>query len=426
MKITVAGLWHLGCVTAACCSKHFEVTGLDFDALNIARLQEGRAPLSEPGLDDLISEGLARGRLRFTSDVADACGSADILWVTFDTPVDNDDRADNDWVLDQVRRCMPALPAGALVLLSSQLPVGSCRLLENEFGALGYRFACSPENLRLGKALEIFTSADRIIAGCRDPRAKAQLEKLLAPFTSQVIWMRPESAEMTKHAINSFLALSVAFMNELACLCEHAGADAKEVERGLKTENRIGPKAYLSPGNAFAGGTLARDVITCVDLGEKFHEKLDLFPAIKRSNDRHRHWALRKLDQRFPTPPDAPIALLGLTYKPGTDTLRRSAAIELALALHGRGFSISAHDPSLKSLPKELDFITLHPTVGALARGAAALVVCTGWPEFGQRADWSALVGSMRTPIVIDAGRFLKAQLAGLSDLTYLTVGSPS
>ena len=423
MKVTVLGLWHLGCVTAACTARHFEVVGLDFDASTVARLSGGQAPISEPGLDDLIKEGLAAGRLRFTADAGEACSKADILWVAFDTPVDDDDRADVDSVLAQVRRCVPLLPKGALILVSSQLPVGSCRILEDEFGPAGYRFACSPENLRLGAAIGIFSNADRIIAGYRDDRTKAQLTELFGPFTKQVVWMRPESAEMTKHAINSFLALSITFMNEIACLCERTGADAREVEKGLKTESRIGPKAYLSPGSALAGGTLARDVVACIGLGERLAEPLDIFPAIKRSNDRHRGWALRKLLQYFPKPPAEPIALLGLTYKPGTNTLRRSSAVELARALHDRGFRVADHDPSLQSLPPELAYVTLCPDEAALVRGAAALVVCTEWPQFRQRTDWPALIASMRGKVVIDATRFLAAQISALPGLAYFNVG---
>lgn len=426
MKIAVVGLWHLGCVTAACCAKHFRVTGLDFDSANIARLASGRAPLAEPGLDDAIQAGLASGKLTFTDDARIACQDADILWVTYDTPVDDDDRADPEFVLTQIRRCIPQLPRAALVLLSSQLPVGTCERLEQEFGSDGYRFAVSPENLRLGKALEVFSKADRVIVGYRDERAKAQLTQLFAPFTSNVVWMRPASAEMTKHAINSFLALSITFMNELSCLCERTGADAKEVERGLKTESRIGPKAYLSPGGAFAGGTLARDVVTCIGLGSALGEPLDIFPAIKRSNDRHRQWALRKIKAQFPNPPDTPIALLGLTYKPGTDTLRRSSAVELARALHELRFQVAAHDPALRSLPSELNFIALAEDPAALVRRAAALVVCTEWPAFRDRTDWPALVATMQRPVIIDATRFLAKSFVAISNLTYFTVGSPA
>lgn len=424
-NITVLGLWHLGCVTAASCAQHFSVTGLDFDAANLARLNSGHAPLAEPGLDALIATGLAAGRLRFTGDIPSACRQADILWVTYDTPVDDQDQADVEHVLREVRRCVPALPSGALVLLSSQLPVGTCRQLEVEFAATGCRFACAPENLRLGHALEVFNHADRIIAGGRDERTRAQLSALFAPFTREVIWMRPESAEMTKHAINSFLALSITFMNEVARLCEATGADAKEVERGLKSESRIGPKAYLSPGGAFAGGTLARDVVTLAQLGQKLGETLEVIPAIKRSNDRHRQWAAAKLAHLFAGEPGRRVALLGLTYKPGTSTLRRSSAVELARTLAASGFEVRACDPSAPPLPADLAFIQFQPSAAAALEGADAVVVCTEWPEF-RGLDWPALLPRLRRPLVIDATRFLEKALAGQPQLQYVTVGSPA
>ena len=425
MNITVFGLWHQGCVAAACTARHFNVTGLDANETVIAGLQRGAAPLLEPGLDARIQEMLGAGRLRFTTDLASACATADILWVTFDTPVDEQDRADVELVLREVRRAVPALPAGALVLVSSQLPVGTCRLLEAEFGPQGYRFACSPENLRLGSALKIFEQADRVIVGCRDERSREQLRLLFQPFTQQIVWMSCESAEMTKHAINSFLAVSITFMNELARLCELTGADAKEVERGLKSESRIGPKAYLSPGAAFAGGTLARDVVTLTTVAARHGEQLELIPAIKRSNDQHRRWAFEKLLKLHPSPQGCRIALFGLTYKAGTSTLRRSSAVELAAQLAEKGFAVTAYDPSIEKLPPELNFIALSGEPKAAATGAHALVLCTEWPVFRQ-LDWSAIVASMQGRAVVDATRFLEQQLLGHGQVQYLSVGSPS
>lgn len=425
MKIAVLGLWHLGCVTAACTARHFDVVGLDPDAATVGNLQKGKAPLFEPGLDDLIQAGVAAGRLRFTTDVKTACSTANLLWVTYDTPVDDNDQADVESVLREIRRCVPALPRGALILLSSQLPVGTCRLLEGEFGAQGYRFACSPENLRLGKAIGIFENADRIIAGYRDDQARQQLETLFSKFTKEIIWMRSESAEMTKHAINSFLALSITFMNEVARICEATGADAKEVERGLKSESRIGPKAYLSPGGAFAGGTLARDIVTVTSLGQKYGESLEVIPAIKRSNDRHRHWALQKIQKLFAGESGKRIALLGLTYKPGTNTLRRSSAVELARALAQAGFEVRASDPSQPPLPADLGFIRYSANPTEALEGADAVVVCTEWPEFRQ-LDWPALAAKLRRPLVVDATRFLEKSVGSLPKLHYITVGSPA
>jgi UDPglucose 6-dehydrogenase len=419
MNIVVLGLWHLGCVTAACCAEHFRVVGLDFDSAIIASLCEGKAPLREPGLDALIQERLNAGRLRFGTDAADGCRDADVLWVCADTPVDKDDNADTDSVLNLIRCCIPTLPESCVVLISSQVPVGTCMQLEAEFPARS--FACSPENLRLGHALETFRKPDRIVAGVRDKDTRALLEKLFTPFSRNVLWMRPESAEMTKHAINAFLGQSIAFMNEIGRLCEITGADAREVEQGLKTETRIGPRAYLRAGGAFSGGTLARDIVSLTNVAKKRGEHLVLIPAIKQSNDAHLAWAVRKLRSEFGTLNGKRIAILGLTYKPGTDTLRRSLAIELCRALTAECALIQAFDPLVKDLPAELA-ITMHRDTASALANADAAIICTEWPEL-KKLDWPTLIRSMKQPMILDANAFLVAELAGNLQARYFAVG---
>jgi UDPglucose 6-dehydrogenase len=420
LRITVLGLWHLGCVTAACCAKHFTVTGLDFDADTVAKLNAGHAPLLEPGLNALISAGLAARRLTFTTDAVTACAAADVLWLCHDTPVNDNDESDVESVLGSLRRSLPHLPAGALVLISAQLPVGTCRRLEAEFPQ--FHFACSPENLRLGKAIDAFTKADRVVVGIRNSAKKPLLEKVFAPFTAQVLFMRTESAEMVKHALNSFLAASIAFINEIARLCEHTGADAKEVSAGLKSDIRIGPRAYLGPGGPFAGGSLARDVVTLTKLGTAAGETLAVIPAIKQSNDLHRGWAFRRLQSRLGDLRGRPVAVLGLVYTPGTDTLRRSAAIELCRALLAAGARVRAFDPAVKQLPGEFAKVELCPDIATAVHGADAAVVCTEWPHFRQ-ADWRGIVPTMRQRVVVDANRFLEKELLTVPAIEHLSVG---
>jgi UDPglucose 6-dehydrogenase len=419
MKITVLGLWHLGCVTAACCARHFQVVGLDFDAALIEGLERGKAPLLEPGLDDLLAAGAAASRLTFSTDAAAACEDAHVLWVTYDTPVNDADEADVEFVLERVRTTLPHLSAGTLVLISSQLPVESCAVLEREFPDL--HFACSPENLRLGRALDAFEKAERVIVGVRSDASKELLQRLFAPFTSCVIFMRTESAEMVKHALNSFFAVSITFINEVARLCEHAGADAAEVTAGLKSEPRIGPRAYLAAGGPFAGGTLARDVVTLGKLGERFGESLEVIPAIKRSNDVHRGWMFRRLQARFGDLHGRTFALLGLTYTTGTDTLRRSVAVELCQQLLAAGAVVRACDPAVKELPADLAAVRLG-SLDEITSGADAVIVCTQWPEFRQ-AGWPALLRGMRQPVVVDANRFLEAELLASGAVEHLSVG---
>ena len=420
MNICVLGLWHLGCVTAACCARHFSVSGLDFDASNIAMLNKGQAPLHEPGLNDLLSEGLEKKTLSFTNDPKIACKNADVLWLTYDTPVNDNDESDVQIVLNHLRRALPKLPKDALVLISSQLPVGTCKQLEKEFPH--FHFACSPENLQLGKAIDAFEKADRVIVGIRGEMKKALLEELFKPFARQAIFMRTESAEMIKHSLNCFLGLSIAFINEIARLCEQTGADAKEVSAGLKSEARIGPKAYLGPGAAFAGGTLARDVVTLSKLAEAMGEKISVIPAIKQSNDLHRGWAFRRLQSHFGELQGKKIAILGLTYTPNTDTLRRSAAVELCRQLLDAKANVSAYDPAVKSLPEELESISLSNEIRDALEGAEAVVVCTEWDQF-RKADWLELITGTRQLVVVDANRFLEEELKNIPGVEHLSVG---
>jgi UDPglucose 6-dehydrogenase len=418
--IAVLGLWHLGCVTTACLSRHFQVIGLDFDQSVIAGLRSGTAPIMEPGLNELLSTGLASKRLSFTSDPKIACAPADVLWACYDTPVNEDDKSDVEFVLRNIRKALRDLPKSALVLISSQLPVGTCATLEKQFPQ--FTFAYSPENLRLGKAIESFEKADRVIVGVRDDAKKELLQELFAPFTGQILFMRTESAEMVKHALNSFLALSITFINEIARLCEHVGADAREVGSGLKSEPRIGPRAYLGPGGPFAGGTLARDVVSLTALGEANGEQLRVIPAIKQSNDLHRGWAFAKLEFALGNLKGKKIGILGLTYTTNTNTLRRSAALELCGRLLGAGAKVSAFDPAITKLPAELKSVSLRVAVADIVTDADAVVVCTEWPQFRQ-VDWRGIVQRMRCKIFVDANRFLENDLKGIAELRFFSVG---
>jgi UDPglucose 6-dehydrogenase len=437
LRVGVLGLWHLGCVTAACLAEHgFEVVGLDFDPEVVAELRCGRPPIGEPGLGELIALGQRSGSLRFDTPDGGSLGDLDILWIAFDTPVDDEDHADSEWVIERARRALVHLRKGVLVVVSSQLPVGSTARLAAMLGAEGredIRFAYVPENLRLGHALASFRSPERIVVGVRDAADRDRLSALLEPFTDRVEWMGVESAEMTKHALNGFLATSITFINEIASLCECVGADASEVSRGLKSDARIGPRSYLSPGDAFAGGTLARDVSALSRVAQDNRLPAHLISGIAASNEAHREWARRALRRLFATN-DAGVdggglsgkhvAMWGLTYKPGTDTLRRSAALELGGWLREQGATVRAHDPAITTLPGEAGGgIELCTTPLSAARQADAVVVCTAWPEYVQVSS-QALVDVMRTPTVLDAAGHVQATLGSDPAIRYARVGT--
>lgn len=428
MKICVFGLWHLGTVTAACtAAKGHDVAGLDLDPANVSQLSAGRPPIFEPGLAELVQAGLKSGSLRFTTSPGEALKGAEVLWVTFDTPVNENDVADVDSVVRAVSSLFGEIPDGCTVLISSQVPVGTTSRLQALFGELfpkhSVSFAYSPENLRLGSAIKVFTEPDRIVVGADSPRAKAALSALLAPISARIEWMSVASAEMVKHATNAFLAASVSFANEIATLCEYSGADAKEVERGLKTESRIGPKAYLSPGAAFAGGTLARDITFLASIAAQHEFPAHLLRAVAASNTAHKEWFHRRLYESLGGLRGKKIAVWGLTYKPGTDTLRRSSSVELCRRVAADGSSVFAFDPAIKALPDELSpLIKLCPSPIEAVKGADALVVATEWPEF-REIPMAEAAAAMRTPIVLDPNRALLAQWAAVPGARYLSVG---
>lgn len=429
MKICIFGVWHLGAVTSAClASLGHNVVGFDGDLINIEKLNSGVAPLFEPGLDDLIVAGREAGFLSYTADIAIATQDIEVLWVTFDTPVNDEDMADVEYVLAKVRSILAHLPTNTAIIISSQLPVGSVAALE-KFSAENHPdktffFSCIPENLRLGKALYVFLNPERLIVGVGNIKTKELLHSLLTSITNKLEWMSIESAEMTKHAINAFLAISVTFVNEIASVCELVGADAKEVERGLKTEGRIGPRAYLSPGGAFSGGTLARDIEFLKEVAEDSMLPIPLLNSVKLSNDLHKKWIRRKLIECFGSLQNTVVAVWGLTYKANTDTLRRSLSVELCDWLLESGAIVHVHDPVVKEFPKHWGsrVIKFASPFDAVEK-AQVLVVGTEWPVYKEVVK--KLLRSLPDDLLlIDANRYL-CDYVDIKRIKYLAVGTP-
>lgn len=427
VKVVVFGLWHLGTVTAACLAKKGHlVVGLDTDPAVVENLNAGHAPLYEPGLDVLIAEGIASKALSFTTDLRAALRDADYLWITFDTPVDDEDRADVEYVRRQSASALRDLRAGAGVIVSSQTPVGFTRGLEDyartHFPGKSLVFAASPENLRLGRAIQVFEAPDRIVIGTRHPGERERFAPLFTSISSRLEWMRTESAEMTKHAINAFLATSVTFANELSSICEDVGADAAEVAEGMKSESRIGPSAYVNPGAAFAGGTLARDLVFLVGLARSLDKPAHLLRGVQESNNAHKRWAHTQCLKHFGSVAGKTCALLGLTYKAGTDTLRRSSAVEFGRWVHANGGRVRAYDPMIKDLPADLqDVIALASDPETAVRDADCVLIGAAWQE--QCAPVDPIVSAMKGKLVLDPNGALRARMGNPDHATYITIG---
>ncbi len=443
MKICVFGLWHLGIVTVACLSKveNNIVIGLDPDKKLISDIQNRILPIHELGVEEIINDRIGNN-LIFTSDMEFAMKNADILCAAFDTPVDDNDVADTEFVVSQVKNIFRYIEPSTIVIISSQVPVGTTRKLQEEYNKQypnkNVIFCYIPENLRLGRAIESFINPERIIIGTDNHKeGNKTIVELLSPFCKSpkcnIIWMSIESAEITKHALNAFLATSIVFANEIATLCEKVGADYKEVERGLRTDSRVGTKVYIKAGMAFSGGTLARDIVFLNKIGKDVNESIPLLNAVGQSNNEHKMWVIDKLNEELGIDlKGKTVAILGLTYKNGTNTLRRSGSIELCEALVCRGVKVKCHDPSMIELPHDL-FI-YHPILNTekfsfsnsitdTITGCDTIVIATEWDDYKILSVDDIL--RLGNPLVIDAGRFLEDTLGNDKKIRYFGVGRP-
>ncbi len=432
-RIAVFGLWHLGCVVAGSLARlGHQVCGTDLDSAVVARLAAGEPPLFEPGLQELLTGELSTGRLAFTADAARALAGADAAFITFDTPVDAADGSD----LRPIERAALAIAAHArtplTVVLMSQVPVGTTRRLAAEMAArapeLQFTLLCQPENLRLGQALETFIRPDRIVVGAENRAAAEKLEPLYRGVPGPRLIMSWESAELAKHATNAFLATSVSFANELAALAEVVGADIRDVVGVLRADRRIGPQAFLSPGPGFAGGTLGRDVQTLRQLGARSGQPTCLLDAVLAVNQARLPMLVEKLRRLLGGElAGRRITLLGLVYKPGTSTLRRSHALELARRLADAGAMLQAYDPRVTgSAGTELDGsgIVLGADPYQAAAGADAVLLATPWPEF-RTLDWVQMRRVMRGAVVLDAHNLLDPVELARAGLVWAGVGVP-
>ena len=331
MKIGVAGLWHLGVMYAVGLAEiGHEVIAYDPSLESISILNNGDVLVHEPLLREMLLANLKTGGLKFTN-LERNLEEIDLLILTYDTPVDDEDNADAEYVITEFARIAENLLPNTHVLVSSQLPVGSCEQIENILEKFGHTggVTAQPENLRLGKAVESFFNPKRIIAGTFDGKPNHVVEGVFKGINAPIIWMHRRSAEVTKHALNAFLATSVTFMGELSEICELVGADAKEVEIGLKSDPRIGISAYLSTGLGFAGGTLARDVLKLSSLQSEIRSEPAIFTSLMISNRHNNNWISRSLET-IPVELDGlKICFWGVSYTDNTDTLRRSEIYRL-------------------------------------------------------------------------------------------------
>lgn len=406
----------------------YQVVGIHQDPAGVEALNRGQPPLYEPGLEDLLSDNLSAGRLRFTEDLRTAASDSQYVIMAFDTPVDQNDEVDLTSLYSAALELAEAMEPDSTLIVSSQVPVGTCedlaRAMHQIRPGLSFSLACLPENLRLGQAIERFKRPDVVVIGADRVETVQKVERLLAPIPGPRIATDLRTAEMTKHVINDYLATMITFANDVGNLCDMVGVDALKVLQALAMDSRVSPKAPLRPGLAFGGGTLARDLRALYRLGSVHKYTSNLISGVVAANAEQNRTVAMKLKRIYPSLQGLTLGVLGLTYKAGTSTLRRSPAIEMIQALVAEGARVKAYDP--KVAPEELasysDILTFCGDPYAVARGSYALLLVTDWPEFKQ-LDFDRISASMEQPVLLDAQNMLDADVMTRIGFVYQGVG---
>lgn len=411
MRVSVIGTGYVGLVVGACLAETGNnVVGADVDRGKIARLCAGDVPIYEPGLDQLVSRNLAGGRLRFTTDVADAVRSSTVIFIAVGTPPAEDGSADLKHVLDAAETIGRHLDGEKVILTKSTVPVGTARRVRRSIEAVSRRrfHVCSnPEFLKEGAAVENFMRPDRIVCGIESDEVKPVLEELFGPFVrtgNPVIFMDIASAELTKYAANAMLATRISFMNQIAELCEHTGADISEIRRGIGSDHRIG-KSFLFAGSGYGGSCFPKDVRALLRSGEEIGVDLPILSAVHSVNERLKSALVRKAIARFGSDLSGRhFAIWGLAFKPDTDDMREAPSLTIVEGLLSAGARVTVHDPAAMDSARRWHFgdrVEYGSDEYEACRGADALVVVTEWLRY-RRPDWARLAHGLRRRVVFD------------------------
>jgi len=404
MKIGIFGLWHLGCVlSASWYLKGYDIIGFDYNNDIINNLNNFKPPIYEPKLEETLTNGIKNKKIKFTSNLLDL-KDCDFIFLSYDTPVDNNDNSDISILKNSINDLKKILKDNSIIIISSQLPVSTSfslrKVLKKYNNTLDISY--SPENLRLGDAINCYLNPERIILGTADEITKNKCISLFKNIVKKenIITMSLESAELVKHGINSFLATSIVFSNHLSDIASEHGANIKDIIKGIKSDNRIGEKSYLSPGIGFSGGTLGRDLKILSKTKNKYSK---IFEKIYNFNSERKYSIISKIEKSFGDLNNKKIGILGLTYKPGTSTLRRSLPLEIINILIEKGSIISVYDP--KADYNEINNLNfkIKYSINDLLNSVDYVILLTEWNEF-KEFNWNSINKPLK---FFDTKRFL-------------------
>ncbi len=428
-KVCVIGLWHLGLVSAAALADlGCDVTGFDSSPELISDLRQAKLPLYEPGLEVLVKNHLETQRLRFETELKKTLAGSQTVLITYDTPLDEKDQVDLTVIDNTIQAIIPLLERDTLLVVNSQVPVGSCerwqKIIDKQKPDWNIDLIYSPENIRLGQAIELFRQPDMIVIGSNSERARKKAEKFYELFPVDKFYVSWRTAEMAKHALNAFFATSISFANEMGNLCDAVGADGMQIAKILKKDSRIGKRAQVRPGLGFAGATLARDLTGLQNLGKEYGVPMPLAGVVLEINRKQIERVAKMVEQYFEGQLRGKIlTVFGLTYKPGTSTLRRSASLEIMGLLHSKGVRLRAYDPKadLSEYKGEMFFEFFQDPYEA-AGGSNGILLFTEWPEFKQ-LDYSRIKKLMAHPMILDTKNHLDAEKLKQLGFNYLEIG---
>jgi UDPglucose 6-dehydrogenase len=419
--IGVIGTGYVGLVTAAGFAElGNEVYCIDIDEAKIEGLKQGRIPIWEPGLEELVARH--RDRMHFSTDLSEALEHARLLFVAVGTPPTYSGDAD----LSAVHAVVDAMPASdrhALVMKST-VPVGTGETIKRAFAEQekGFRYVSCPEFLKEGSAIADFLAPDRVVVGDDRDWAGDAVVELYAPLEAALVRTDIRSAEMVKLASNAFLATKISFINEIANVCEETGADVVEVAKGMGLDARIGPK-FLQAGIGFGGSCFPKDVTALKQLAGNSGYHFQLLNSVIEVNELQKRRVLAKLERHLGSLVGKEIGLLGLAFKPNTDDMREASSLVLSSRLQGVGARVRAYDPVAEEEARKLiRGVEFKASAAEVAEGADALVLVTEWPEFAE-LDLAELAGTMRGNLLVDGRNFLEPDRVREAGLVYEGIG---
>ncbi|NOT85617.1 MAG: UDP-glucose/GDP-mannose dehydrogenase family protein [Methylococcaceae bacterium] len=440
MKITIFGTGYVGLVTGTCLAEvGNDVLCMDIDQKKIDNLDQGIIPIYEPGLEAMVKENHQSGRLRFTSDAKIAVEHGLFQFVAVGTPPDEDGSADLQYVLSVAKAIADHMTEYRVVVDKSTVPVGTAdkvkKLIQNTLSARGvaieFDVVSNPEFLKEGAAISDFMKPDRIVIGTDNPRTTELLKALYTPFNrshERIIAMDVRSAELTKYAANAMLATKISFMNELANLAEHLGADIEHVRNGIGSDSRIG-YSFIYPGCGYGGSCFPKDVKALERTAKEMGYQAELLGAVERVNDRQKHVLFDKIHKHFNGQlKGKAFALWGLSFKPKTDDMREAPSRVLLEALIEAGATVQAYDPEALAEAKRIygnkTGLVLCNTQMEVLNNADALCIVTEWKNFWS-PDFGQLKLKLKASVVFDGRNLYEPKHLKAAGLTYYCIGRP-